>query len=141
MEEEKQRIAVYYRSCHEKTKELIEFQTAGASGIFMCHPEWNTNQARVYGDFGADGCLNSTRPGLRQLIEDCKNGNVNVVIFKSISRLSKNTGEAIGIVHELQKMGVRVFFAKEGIDTDDPFSEMVLTIMKTIAEEDNMRKE
>ena len=129
----KQRVAIYCRSCHEKTKELVEAQTAGAIDMVKCHPEWNP--LKVYADFGADGHLKGTRPGLHQLIEDCKSGIVDIVIFPSISRLSRYMLETIGYIREFRKMGVRVFFEKEGVDTEDEFIEKILDAMTAFAEE------
>ena len=138
VETQKQHVAIYCRSCNEKTKELVEVQTAGAIDIVRSHPEWNP--LKVYADFGADGHLKGTRPGLHQLIEDCKSGNVDIVIFPSISRLSRYMLEAIGYIREFREMGIRVIFEKEGLDTEDEFVEKILDAMTAFAKEDERDK-
>ena len=135
----KQRVAIYCRSCHEKTDELVEFQTSNPIYRIARNPGWKLE--KVYGDFGIDGALDSPQPGLHQLIEDCRSGKVDIVIFRSMSRLNRVTLKAIEAAQRLQDLKVRVIFDKEDIDTNDPQAEMVLTVMKAIAEEDNKMNE
>ncbi len=60
-----------------------------------------------------------------------------VIITKSISRFARNTVDTLQTVRELQGYGVQVYFEKEGIDTADSLSEMVLTIMASFAQEES----
>jgi len=129
----KQRVAIYCRSCHEKTDELVEFQTSSPIYRIARNPGWKLE--KVYGDFGIDGALDSPQPGLHQLIKDCRSGKVDIVIFRSMSRLNRDTRKAVEITRKLRDMGVRVIFDNEGIDTNDPQTEMILTVMKAIAED------
>ncbi len=128
----KLRVAIYCRSCHEKTDELVEFQTSSPIYRIACNPGWKLE--KVYGDFGVDGALDSPQPSLHQLGKDCRSRKVDIVIFRSMSRLNRDTLKAIEITRKLQELGVRVIFDKEGIDTKDPQSERALTIIKTLAE-------
>lgn len=135
----KQRVAIYCRSCHKKTDEIVEFQTTSPIYRIARNPGWKLE--KIYGDYGIDGAIDSPQPRLHQLVDDCRNGKIDIVVFRGMSRLNRDTLKAIEFIRKFQELGIRVIFDKEGIDTNDPYAEMVLNIMKTIAEEDNMRKE
>ena len=71
------------------------------------------------------------------MIEDCRAGKIDYIITKSISRFARNTMDCLNYVRELQAMGVQVFFEKEGIDTAESVSEMLLTVMAAFAQEES----
>ena len=91
----------------------------------------------IYADEGLSGTSMTHRVQFQQMIEDCKAGKVDYVITKSISRFARNTVDTLQTVRELQSHGVEVLFEKEGIDTADSLSEMVLSIMASFAQEES----
>ena len=71
------------------------------------------------------------------MVEDCRAGKIDYIITKSISRFARNTMDCLNYVRMLQGMGVQVFFEKEGIDTAESVSEMLLTVMAAFAQEES----
>lgn len=90
----------------------------------------------IYADKGISGRAIAKRPQLLKLLNDAKNGKVDVIFTKSVARFARNTEELLTMVRELRDVGVKVFFEKENIDTFDPNSEMFLTIAAAVAEND-----
>ena len=90
----------------------------------------------IYADKGISGRAIAKRPQLLKLLNDAKNGKVDVIFTKSVARFARNTEELLTMVHELRDNGVKVVFEKENIDTFNPNSEIFLTIAVAIAEND-----
>lgn len=71
------------------------------------------------------------------MISDALAGKIDLIITKSISRFARNTLDTISFVRKLKDKGVEVFFEKENLWTLDPKSELILTIMASIAQEES----
>ena len=71
------------------------------------------------------------------MIKDALDGKINLIITKSISRFARNTLDTISYVRKLKEKGVGVFFEKENLWTLDSKSELILTIMASIAQEES----
>ena len=71
------------------------------------------------------------------MMQDCKEGKIDYIITKSISRFARNTVECLSYVRELQSMGVQVLFEKENVDTGMALSEMLLTVLAAFAQEES----
>lgn len=53
--------------------------------------------------------------------------------MKSISRFARNSADTISVTRELKQLGVSIYFEKEGIDTADMGSEMLLSMLGAVA--------
>ena len=71
------------------------------------------------------------------MINDALAGKINLIITKSISRFARNTLDTISIIRELKAHHIEVFFEKENIWTLDSKSEVILTIMASLAQEES----
>lgn len=91
----------------------------------------------IYADRGFSGLRADSRPELQRLLRDCRNGKVDVVFVKSVSRLSRNLSECIGMVTELRSLGVGIIFEKENIDTLNHTNELYLNILSAMAQEES----
>ena len=91
----------------------------------------------VYADEGLSGTSTKKRIEFNKMITDALNGKINLIITKSISRFARNTLDTITYVRKLKNNGVEVFFEKENLWTLDPKSELILTIMASIAQEES----
>ena len=73
------------------------------------------------------------------MVEDGKAGMFDLIITKEITRFARNTLDSILYTRELLNAGVGVFFQNDNINTFDEDSELRLTIMSGIAQ-DELRK-
>lgn len=99
------------------------------------NPEWEF--AGVFADEGFSGTKVSNRRQFQDLLKACEEGKIDLVLAKSISRFSRNTMECIEYIRKLTEWGVRVRFDKEGIDTGEEYSEMLLTVLAAFAQEES----
>ncbi len=77
------------------------------------------------------------REQFMQMITDAKNGKIDLILTKSISRFGRNTVEVLQTVRELRELGVDIYFEKENLNSSDTKLDFVLTIMSSIAQEES----
>jgi site-specific DNA recombinase len=64
----------------------------------------------TYMDAGASG-MTLIRPALQQLLADCRDGKIRVVLTADAGRLSRDTGQLATLLHKFRTYGVHVEFA------------------------------
>ena len=101
----------------------------------------NTNWTYVEGyiDEGLSAATTRKRENFHRMVEDGRAGLFDLVITKEITRFARNTLDSIQYTRELLNAGVGVFFQNDNINTLDEDSELRLTIMSGIAQ-DELRK-
>ncbi len=91
----------------------------------------------VYGDRGCSGLTTEKRPGLQKLIDDCREGKIDLILCKSISRFARNMADFVEMMRELKSLGVNAYFEKEGINTEDKSCDFILKVLAIVAEEES----
>lgn len=92
-----------------------------------------------YIDEGLSAATTKNRENFHRMVEDGKAGLFDLIITKEITRFARNTLDSIQYTRELLHAGVGVFFQNDNINTLDEDSELRLTIMSGIAQ-DELRK-
>lgn len=130
----KLKVAAYARVSTSSEEQLLslEAQKSHYEQFIKKHPNWE--YIGLFYDEGISGTKIDKREGLRNLLKACENAEIDFVITKSISRFSRNTLDCLNMVRKLMNIGVHIFFEKENIDTSRMNSELLLTIMSSIAE-------
>ena len=136
-EKEKLRVAAYARVSTDLDSQetSIENQREHYLHYIKGHEDWEL--AGIYEESGVSGTKAETRPELMRLMKDCRAGEIDLVITKSISRFARNTSECIAMVRELTDIGVTLIFEKENIDTSKMESEFLLTLLAAFAESES----
>ena len=96
----------------------------------------NWTFAGSYVDEGISGKSAENRTNFMKMIQDAKSGLFDLIITKEISRFSRSTLDSIKYTQDLLSYGVGVFFQSDNINTLMPDSELRLTIMASIAQEE-----
>lgn len=134
----KLRVCAYCRVSTEKAgqKNSFKAQKEYYENLILENASWIF--VDIYADYGKSGTSIHKRTEFKRLINDAKNGKVDLIITKSISRFARNTLDAISIVRDLKNIGVGVIFEKENINTLSEKSELMLTIISSIAEDESI---
>lgn len=74
------------------------------------------------------------RENLKRLMNDCNEGRIDYIIVKSVSRFSRDTNELLNVVRKCRKMHVTVYFQNENISSDNPGSELYLSMFGAVAQ-------
>ena len=80
----KKRVAAYARVSTDHIDQQTSFaaQVDYYTRLIAEHSEWEF--VRVYSDAGLSGCKSSNRDGFMQMIADCENGLVDMILTKSL---------------------------------------------------------
>ena len=92
-----------------------------------------------YIDEGLSGISTKKRENFNRMIDEAAQDKFDLVITKEISRFARNTLDSIQFTRQLLGHGVGVFFQNDNINTLDEDSELRLSIMSSIAQ-DELRK-
>ena len=136
-EKRRLRVAAYCRVSTKSDEQATSYETQVAvyTQKISAEPGWTL--AGIYADRGLSGTQAERRPQFLQMVQDCEDGKIDVVICKSVSRFSRNTLDAVNYMRRLRGLGIRLIFEKEGIDTDSEYSEMLLTVLAAFAQEES----
>lgn len=128
------RVAAYARVSTDSDEQLLslEVQKEHYENYIKSNPCWE--YAGLYFDEGISGTKIDKRESLKQLLKDCESGQIDRIITKSISRLARNTVDCLEIVRKLTGLGIYLYFEKENIDTEHMSSELMLSILSSIAQ-------
>lgn len=92
-----------------------------------------------YIDSGITGTSDIKRDNFMKMIDDAKKDKFDLIITKEISRFSRNTLDSIKYTRKLLEYGVAVLFINDNINTALPDSELRLTIMASMAQDEIRR--
>lgn len=136
MVSDQRRVACYCRvsSLHDDQCGSIEAQREHFVDIINENP--NYTLAGVYVDHGISGTKQEIRPGLLQLLKDCKDRKIDLVLTKSLSRFARNSLDTINMVRTFRDLGVEIYFERENLSSASMEGEMSLSIMATLAEDE-----
>lgn len=96
------------------------------------NPLWEF--AGVYADEAATGTKVKGRDEFQTMMEACEDGDIDLILTKSITRFARNTVECIQIIRRLKEIGVGIYFEKENLNTLTEKSELMLTLLASIAQ-------
>lgn len=133
----KKRVAAYARVSSGKDAMLISLsaQVSYYSELIQRNSEWE--YAGVYADEALTG-TKEDRTNFQKLLKACRNGEIDIILTKSISRFARNTVTLLEAVRELKKYGVDVYFERENIHSLSGDGELMLTILASFAQEESL---
>lgn len=136
--EPKLRVAAYARVSTDNVKQLVslDVQIHHYETYIKANSDWEF--VGVYYDEGISGTKKENRTELQRLIKDCEDRKIDFIITKSISRFARNTTDCLELVRKLTDIGVFIYFEKENINTQTMDSELMLSILSSLAENESI---
>jgi len=133
------RVTFYARVSSDKDEQLnsLDNQISYYKSFISANKNWQFIDGYI--DEGLSGMSTLKRENFHNMIKDAKDGKLDLIITKEITRFARNTLDSIKFTRELLSSGVGVFFQNDNINTLDEDSELRLTIMSGIAQ-DELRK-
>ena len=130
------KVAAYARVSTGKDAMLhsLSAQVSYYSDLIQKHPGWL--YCGVYADEALTGTKDN-RENFQRMMTACRNGEINLIITKSLSRLARNTVTLLETVRELKGLGVDVYFEEQNIHTLSAEGELMLTILASYAQEES----
>ncbi|MCR4434326.1 MAG: recombinase family protein [Clostridiales bacterium] len=133
------RVAAYCRVSTDKGDQVnsLENQKRYFKEYIMKNEGWEF--VNLYVDEGISGTNVKRRSGFRQMVADAENNKFDLLLTKEISRFARNTLDSIFYIRKLRSKGIGIIFMNDNINTLDPDSELRLTIMASIAQEESRK--
>ncbi len=131
------RAAAYARVSSGKDAMLhsLSAQISYYSKLIQNHDGWE--YIGVYSDEAFTG-TKENRNGFQRMLDDCRAGNIDMVITKSISRFARNTVTLLQTVRELKLLEIDVYFEEQNIHTASADGELMLTVLASYAQEESL---
>ena len=130
------RVAAYCRVSTDEEEQLKSYNSQMKYFTAKIAENKNWELVEVYADAGISGVTSIKRPGFMQMIDDCMEGKIDLILTKSISRFSRNVIDTLENVRKLQKKNIAVIFEEEHINTLDMGNEFVLTILGSVHQQE-----
>lgn len=130
------RVAAYCRVSTDGDEQLGSFESQKLyyEEKIAANPEWVN--AGIFADEAITGTKTDKRSGFQEMISRCQNGEIDMILTKSISRFARNTVDTLNHVRMLREKNIAVYFEKENIHTLDMNGELLLTIMSSLAQQE-----
>ena len=133
------RVTFYARVSTDSDEQLnsLDNQIGYYRDFISRNPAWTFIDGYI--DEGLSGMTTRKRDNFQRMVQDAKDDKFDLILTKEITRFARNTLDSIRYTRELLSAGVGVFFQNDNINTFDEDSELRLTIMSGIAQ-DELRK-
>jgi DNA invertase Pin-like site-specific DNA recombinase len=133
------RVAIYCRvsTNHTAQEESLKAQIDRYQKMVEARFDWRL--VKTYSET-ASGRNTSGRTEFTNLMNDCKARKIDLIITKSISRFGRNTVDILSNIRQLKKYNVDVFFEVENMHTLDSNSELILSFISAVAQDDSAAK-
>lgn len=133
------KVCFYARVSTDKDEQLhsLSNQISFFNDYISKVPNWEFIGSYI--DEGISGTQVKKREEFLRMIEDAKKHKFDLILTKEISRFSRSTLDSIMYTQELLFNGVGVYFLNDNINTILPDSELRLTMMSSIAQDEVRR--
>ena len=132
----KKRVCAYARVSGDRDEAFhsLSAQVSYYQKIIADHPDWEF--VEVFSDRGITGTKDK-REGFQAMLTACREGRVDIVLAKSITRFARNTVILLETVRELKKLGIDIHFEEEHIETLSSKGEFLISILAARAQEES----
>lgn len=89
---------------------------------------------KIYTDSVYTGS-NMERPGLQDMLKDCENGNLDMVLVYKLDRLSRSQKDTLYLIEDVfEKHGIGFTSMTENFDTSTPHGKFIIGILSVFAQ-------
>ncbi|WP_322200422.1 recombinase family protein [Acutalibacter intestini] len=133
----KLRVAAYCRVSTDKDEQLnsFEVQKTYYTEKIASNPNWK--MADIFADEGISGVSMKKRDEFKRMLRHCREGRIDLILVKSVSRFGRNTVDIMRTVRNLRERGVTVIFEKENLDTSQMTSELMLAFFSAFSQSES----
>ena len=106
----KKKVAAYARISmeSERMNHSLSAQISYYNSMIQKNPEWE--YAGVFADDGISGTGIAKRDEFKRMLKAAENGEIDIILTKSIQRFARNTVDLLETVRHLKNIGVEVWF-------------------------------
>lgn len=138
-EDKRLKVAAYCRISteYEEQRQSLKSQVAYYTQKICDNSDWDF--AGIYAE-QESGTRVDNRDEVQRLMTDCRNGKVDLILMKSLSRFGRNTLDVLLMLDELSKLNIVVYFETEDIWSNDPRVKKYITMAAAAYQEESRQK-
>lgn len=131
------RTAAYCRVSTDSDEQELSFeaQVSAYTDKIMRNPDWTL--VDIFADEGISGTQAYKRKDFMRMMRMCRQGKIDQIITKSVSRFARNTVDCLEYIRELRSLGIPVIFEKEGLNTLHMSSEIYISMHSIFAQSES----
>ena len=131
------RVAAYCRVSTNKKEQLTSYENQKAyyTQKIMTTPNWT--MVDIFADEGKTGTSTCKRKDFLRMNRQCRQGKIDLILAKSVSRFARNTVDTLNYTRELRGLGIPVIFEEQNINSIYPESELFITIHAAFAQSES----
>ena len=136
---QKYKVAIYCRVSSSDPDQVrsLEAQIGYYRKYVAAHYQWDL--VGEYADVQS-GRSSAGRKQFSQMIAACMNGDIDIIITKSVSRFGRNALDTLNILRDLRQHHIDVFFENENLHSLSPNDEVLITILEAYAQAENTNR-
>lgn len=129
-------VGIYCRVSTNSSEQLqsLTAQASHLTRLTAAMPQWVLSD--IYMDI-ATSKTGSSRKEFNRMLEDCRSNKLEIILTKNISRFGRDMVEILDALNQLKTLGVRVIFEQEELDTANTDSDLMISIIESIAQAEN----
>ena len=131
------RVAAYCRVSTGDEEQLTSYENQKAfyTEKIIKNPEWT--MVDIFADEGITGTSTCRRKDFLRMIRQCRQGKIDMILAKSVSRFARNTLDTISYTRELRSLGIAVIFEEQNINSIYPESEFLIALHAAFAQSES----
>lgn len=137
--DKKLKVAAYCRVSteHEEQRQSLKSQVVYYMQKICDNPDWDF--AGIYAE-KESGTRVDNRDEIQRLMNDCRNGKVDLILMKSLSRFGRNTLDVLLMLNELSRLNVVAYFETEDIWSNELRVKKYITMAAAAYQEESRQK-
>lgn len=132
----KKRVAAYCRVSSHSDEQLDSYFAQISYYESMIKSNSAYDFAGIYADEGISGTSIKNRDSFMRMLRDARDGHIDMIITKNISRFGRNTLDCLKSIRELRMLNVDVYFEKENLHSLAKEGELLLSLLAALAQQE-----
>ena len=138
--EKKLRVAAYCRVSSSSDEQLVSYQNQVQYYQHTIQANPSYELIGIFADEGVSGTGLRQREEFNRLMQTARDGKLDLIITKSLSRFGRNTLDCLMNIRELKSLGVDVYFERENVHVLRSEGEMLLTLIAAVAQNESLNQ-
>lgn len=132
----KLRVAAYCRVSTDSEEQISSYESQVRYYKEKIEERDDWKLVKVFADEAISGTKIDKREDFQRMINSALDGEIDLIMTKSISRFARNTLDTLKYVRMLKEQNVAIYFEEENINTLTMDGELLLTILSSVAQQE-----
>ncbi len=140
-EPKKLRVAAYCRVSTQQEAQVESYEMQAVHYKDLIDRTPNYELVKIYKDNGISGTTIARRKEFKQMIQDCEDGKIDLILCKSISRFGRNIVDILTTLEKLAALDppVEVIFETQGINSSGG-NKLLISVLSALAELESQQR-